>query len=252
MMPVRVGVLRGDLVAEGYETKEGDQDDRSAFEEVQLKSQGSILKVFLERLHTDPVELFYSASGYGLFLFARLIWRMLIGWRFASFGAGSSLIAPRLISGAKYIRIGDHVTIRPGARIEAIRWVGSSVYNPMVSIGAGCFFEFDFQLSCAKSVTIGRDVLAGGRVFITDNSHGKKPGAHRLRQPLDVAPVHIGDYVWLGQGAIVLPGVTVGDSSIIAAGAVVTKSCPPGTILAGVPARPIGNVPVTTVCNDKS
>lgn len=173
----------------------------------------------------------------------RFLWRLLVGWRFGQLGKGSSVLAPRLLSNPRDIFIDDDVTIRAGSRLEAIQWIGSHRYHPRVTIGRGSFFEFDFQLSCAARVEIGRNVLAGGRVFITDNSHGKHAGVHRLSQPLEVAPVRIGDFVWLGQAAIVLPGVSIGDSSIVAAGAVVTKSCPPRTILAGVPARPIGEIP---------
>ena len=59
------------------------------------------------------------------------------------------------------------------------------------------------------------------------------------------APVVIEDDVWIGAGAIVLPGVTVGRGSIVAAGAVVTRSIEPHTIVAGVPARQIGQIPET-------
>jgi len=54
---------------------------------------------------------------------------------------------------------------------------------------------------------------------------------------LDVSPIAIGDNVWLGGGAIVLPGVRIGDDSVIGAGAVVTKDVPAGVVAAGNPAR---------------
>ncbi len=59
---------------------------------------------------------------------------------------------------------------------------------------------------------------------------------------LDVAPITIGDNVWLGGGAIVLPGVTIGDDSVIGAGAVVTKDVPAGLVAVGNPARVIRSV----------
>jgi len=58
--------------------------------------------------------------------------------------------------------------------------------------------------------------------------------------PEAFAPITICDYVWLGSRAMVLPGVTVGEGAVIAAGAVVTKDVDPYTVVGGVPARPIG------------
>jgi acetyltransferase-like isoleucine patch superfamily enzyme len=55
-----------------------------------------------------------------------------------------------------------------------------------------------------------------------------------------VAPVDIGDDVWIGRGALVLPGVTIGDGAVVAAGAVVTKDVPAGSVVAGVPAKVVG------------
>jgi acetyltransferase-like isoleucine patch superfamily enzyme len=62
------------------------------------------------------------------------------------------------------------------------------------------------------------------------------------RKSLDLKSIHIGKNVWLGAGAIILPGVTVGENSIVAAGAVVTKDVPSNTIVGGVPARVIKKI----------
>ena len=61
-----------------------------------------------------------------------------------------------------------------------------------------------------------------------------------LRGNLLPAPIHIGKSVWLGSHVTVLPGITIGDGAIVAAGAVVTKDVPAGTTVAGVPAQIIG------------
>lgn len=195
------------------------------------------------RYRVDPattVENAFSLLSDGV---QRAIWRLLLRRRFRAFGKSSAIIQPRLLNGTRFMSIGAGVYIRSGARLEAIRWIGDSIYTPSVQIGDGCFFEFDFQLSCASRISIGRDVLAAGRVFITDNDHGRDPKTHRLRQPILTAPVDIGNYVWLGQNACILKGVSLGDGCIVAAGAVVTKSFAAGSIIGGVPARKIGDLP---------
>jgi acetyltransferase-like isoleucine patch superfamily enzyme len=61
-----------------------------------------------------------------------------------------------------------------------------------------------------------------------------------IDQPVRFAPVKIGDDVWIGARAVILPGVTIGSRCVVAAGAVVKSDVPDGTIVAGVPARPVG------------
>jgi acetyltransferase-like isoleucine patch superfamily enzyme len=88
-------------------------------------------------------------------------------------------------------------------------------------------------------VRIGDRVLIASHVVITSRAH---PVAVPRYGIVEDAPVVIENDVWIGAGAIVLPGVTVGQGSIIGAGAVVTKSVDPRTIVAGVPAKQIGQV----------
>src|SRR5439155_22180362 len=67
--------------------------------------------------------------------------------------------------------------------------------------------------------------------------------SHDLHDPLFpevLAPVTIADYVWVGSRAMIQPGVTVGEGAVVAAGSVVTRNVDPYTVVAGVPARPIG------------
>jgi acetyltransferase-like isoleucine patch superfamily enzyme len=89
-------------------------------------------------------------------------------------------------------------------------------------------------------VTIGSRVLIASHVIITSRGH---PAALPRYGIVEDAPIVIEDDVWIGAGAIVLPGVTVGRGAVVGAGAVVAKSVEPRTIVGGVPARPIGQVP---------
>ena len=63
------------------------------------------------------------------------------------------------------------------------------------------------------------------------------------RANLEPAPIHIGKNVWIGANSMVLPGVTIGDGAVIAAGAIVTKDVPANTIFGGIPAKKIKNIP---------
>lgn len=95
------------------------------------------------------------------------------------------------------------------------------------------------HLRASGGLTIGSRVLMASHVVITTRAHPLAPP--RLNVTTD-APVRIEDDVWIGAGAIVLPGVTVGAGAVIGAGAVVTEDVAPMTVVAGVPARAIRQV----------
>jgi len=92
-----------------------------------------------------------------------------------------------------------------------------------------------------QQVTIGNDVLMGPDVVIMANSHAfeKLDAPINKQGALTVEPIEIGNDVWIGTRAIILPGVTVGDQAIIAAGAIVTKDVPKAAIVGGNPAKVI-------------
>lgn len=86
------------------------------------------------------------------------------------------------------------------------------------------------------AVTIGAYVDIAPEVNVWTLEHDPHDPAHRSRG----ASVSIEDYVWIANRAVILPGVTIGRGAVVAAGAVVSTSVPPMTIVGGVPARPIG------------
>jgi acetyltransferase-like isoleucine patch superfamily enzyme len=88
-------------------------------------------------------------------------------------------------------------------------------------------------------LTIGSRVMIASHVIITTRTH---PVTLPRYQVVEDAPVVIGDDVWIGAGAIILPGVTIGNGAVIAAGAVVNQAVPERTIVGGIPARAIGRV----------
>lgn len=160
--------------------------------------------------------------------------------RMACFGRGSSIAGPNWVVGPEAIEIGEQVSIWRHARIEAI----CSPQNAgaiRLSIGDGSVIQPYVHIGAAQRVTIGKHVMIASNVYITDHDHD-------LSDPMDPAsvnsrlinaPVHIGDYTWLGEKVVVLKGVTIGERSIVGAGAVVTNDIPPMSIAVGSPAKVI-------------
>jgi len=153
----------------------------------------------------------------------RRLWRTvtLTQWKLAS-----SLQAARLRS------VGRDCMIYSTARIHGARHVALGhrvTINDFVHIwGAG-------------GVTIGDDSMIAAHSAIVTTTHdidALKKG-RKYRDTVLLRPVVIGKNVWIGTSAIVLPGVVIGDDSVVAAGAVVTKDVPPRTLVAGVPARTV-------------
>lgn len=108
-----------------------------------------------------------------------------------------------------------------------------------IHLGRGVFINSGCKFQDQGGIYIGDGVLVGHNVVLATLNHGLDPG-HRA--DLVPAPIRICSDAWIGSSATVLPGVTVGDGAVIAAGAVVTKDVPPRTIVAGVPARAVREV----------
>jgi maltose O-acetyltransferase len=107
-----------------------------------------------------------------------------------------------------------------------------------VSIGRGTYINVQVMLEASAPIRIGRYCSIGPRAMLCTATHDI--GGPEQRAGRDVPePIEIGDGVWIGAAAVVLPGVTIGDGCVIAAGALVTGDCPPHGLYAGVPARRI-------------
>ena len=103
-----------------------------------------------------------------------------------------------------------------------------------ISLGKEVFLNAGCRFQDQGGITIGNGVLIGHNVVLATLNHDPAPARRDWLHP---APIVIGDRVWIGSNATVLPGITIGDGAIVAAGAVVTKDVAPNTVVAGVPAR---------------
>jgi len=109
-------------------------------------------------------------------------------------------------------------------------------YGFNIRLGAGVFLNFNCIILDVVAVTIGARTQIGPGVQILTADHPRD--AQERESGLEFGrPVQIGSNVWIGAGAIVLPGVTIGDHAIIGAGSVVTRDVPPGATAMGNPAR---------------
>jgi maltose O-acetyltransferase len=114
-------------------------------------------------------------------------------------------------------------------------------YGSHTFVGARTFANFGLVCLDVATITIGDDVQVGPNVQLLTATHPLEPGPRRDKWE-SARPIAIGDNAWLGGGAIVLPGVTIGADSVIGAGAVVTRDVPPGVVALGNPARVIRSV----------
>jgi maltose O-acetyltransferase len=123
--------------------------------------------------------------------------------------------------------VGDDTTIRPPFRCD---------YGYQTTIGARTFINFGMICADVARVTIGDDVQIGPNVQLLTPTHPVQAGPRRDKWEA-ARPITIGDNVWLGGGAIVLPGVAIGTNTVVGAGAVVVRDLPADVVAVGNPAR---------------
>ena len=148
---------------------------------------------------------------------------------------------PYYFRGIRAIDFGVGFTSGVGLRIDAF---GNGPHQ--VQFGSNVQVGDYVHIGAVESVRIGNNVLMASKVYISDHDHGtysgdgfpvSLPTELQSEKLLLVAPVCIGNNVWLGEGVCVLKGVSIGDNSIIGAASVVNKSIPPNSIAVGIPAK---------------
>lgn len=134
---------------------------------------------------------------------------------------------------AAYSSLG--VTLEDSQR--ALIMLGTEVWAPQnLTLGAGATIGRDVLLDARGGITIGRNVNISSFVKMQTAKHLVDDPDYRH----EYSPITIGDRAWVGMGAMILGGVSIGEGAIVAAGAVVTKDVAPFAKVGGVPARPIG------------
>lgn len=134
--------------------------------------------------------------------------------------------------------LGDKVNLRPWVKIECLAMKGRAEAGQVV-IGDNVFIGEHSTIICCSRIDIGRLTMVGHNVSIVDCNHGTERGTPMRDQVGTTAEISIGEDCWIGAGAFVLPGVTIGNGTVVGAGSVITQSLPENVIVAGVPARVI-------------
>jgi acetyltransferase-like isoleucine patch superfamily enzyme len=152
------------------------------------------------------------------------------------------------VQGRGDIIIGDNVLVDGKC---SFTFAARFTQNPTLVIGSGTGIGHGCTLTIAKRITIGRNCRIAPGVWMFDSAgHPSDPQArldNLAPSDSEVKPIEIGNNVWIGGRAVIFPGITVGEGSVVSACAVVTTDVPPYSIVAGNPARRIGTLtPVRT------
>jgi acetyltransferase-like isoleucine patch superfamily enzyme len=142
------------------------------------------------------------------------------------------------VEGNLRIEIGEKVMLDDNIFVS-----GRAVEKPVLTIGDRTGVGYKTAFSVGKRIEIGNDVMIAGGCFIADNDGHPLDPARRLKKESlseeDIKPIRIEDNSWIGIGAVILKGVTIGTGSVVTANSVVTRSVPPYSMVIGVPARVI-------------
>jgi acetyltransferase-like isoleucine patch superfamily enzyme len=132
------------------------------------------------------------------------------------------------------IQIGDYNAFTQGCWL----WPVDTDHNGIrIRIGSRNYFNRNVMIDACGLVEIGDQNMFGPDIFITDSNHAVQVGSPPHVHPMKVGHVKIGNRCWIGAKAVILKDVELGDNCIVGAGAVVTESFPPGSVVAGVPAK---------------
>jgi len=135
---------------------------------------------------------------------------------------------------ATQIEIGSNNTFTSTYKL----WPEDALYfNKRIKIGSYNYFNKNLMLDACGLIEIGDNNMFGPDVYITDSNHTFGLGLSPSKQPMQRGKVKIGNSCWVGAKAIILKDVELGDYCVVAAGAVVTRSFPAGSVVAGIPAK---------------
>ncbi len=152
--------------------------------------------------------------------------------------------SPLYLHGAKHIYMGNGVYLKGPLRLETLDKYGGQSFSPKINIEDNVVINAYCHIGCINGIRIGKYSTIAERCLIIDHMHGKTIYEHLRKhtysRPLySKGKINIGECVQIGEGCVILPGVTIGEHSIIGANSVVTKNIPPYSIVGGNPAKVI-------------
>lgn len=173
--------------------------------------------------------------------FKRSAYTLYIKRKFQSCGSQVWFEGFVLLIGVEFISVGSKSNIQKGTYLTAWKKGLKENFTPIVKIGYDCHIGAYNHITCINKIIIGDGVVTGKWVTITDNGHGESTFESlsmpvSKREIVSKGPVIIGNDVWIGDKSTILPGVSIGRGSIIAANSVVTKDIPAFCVVAGNPA----------------
>lgn len=157
--------------------------------------------------------------------------------KFGSIGAGAIIYRPEVLDrNTKHVYVGTGTTILTGSRIQLYPIEGKM---PKIVFGENCYIGYHNTFLAAADIVIGNEVLMASNILVSSENHSTDPESVTpyMNQPLKASSVHIGDGTWLGEGVMVMAGVTIGKKCVIGGGSVVTRDIPDYCIAVGSPAR---------------
>lgn len=134
------------------------------------------------------------------------------------------MLAYKVFTGGK-VRFGKKTTFRNNFHVM-VEGKGR------IKVGANCFFNNGCSINSLQEVTIGDGTIFGENSHVYDHNHKFRSANDSIKsQGYAVAPVHIGNHVWVGTNVVILKGVTIGDNAVIGAGCIIEEDVPADTIV---------------------
>jgi acetyltransferase-like isoleucine patch superfamily enzyme len=163
------------------------------------------------------------------------VWYPLRGVRFSA-GRGFRVTGRLIVRGPGRVQFGDNVHV--GMTVTPYTYTPDAV----IDIGSRVFLN-GTRFGCVQQISVGGGCILAECRIMDSNFHSLHANRHDPSAPVKVAPVSIGDNVWIAADVAVLPGTTIGRDSVVGIGAVCRGGIPAGVIMAGNPAEVVGRVP---------
>ncbi|WP_297573658.1 acyltransferase [uncultured Deefgea sp.] len=140
------------------------------------------------------------------------------------------VLGPVELHGTQRVAIGDRGFLYPGLYLE-------TQHDATIEIGDGVVISRGVHIVAHSAIRIGAGSMLGEYCSVRDANHRRVRGLPIRESGFNAAAIEIGREVWIGRGAVILAGVSIGDGATIAANAVVSKNVAAGTVVGGVPAK---------------